>query len=104
MRLIRRNVKKHEPNITRKIRYTKQLKIKRGERLLLTHCPILGKKLEIGTRYTYSLDKKDPNKGYTKDNVWVISGIANAMKWDSSAEERVLFANWVLSLEGGELP
>jgi len=23
------------------------------------------------------------------------------MKWDSTKEERVLFANWVLSLEGG---
>lgn len=41
-------------------------------------------------------------KGYTKDNVWVISQIANAMKWDSTHEERVLFAKWVLSLEGGE--
>lgn len=44
--------------------------------------------------YSYSLDRKDPNKGYTKDNVWVISQIANAMK----------FAKWVLSLEGGVLP
>lgn len=42
--------------------------------------------------YSYSLDRKDPNKGYTKDNVWVISQIANAI------------AKWVLSLEGGALP
>lgn len=52
-------------------------------------------------KYAYSLDRKDPTQGYTKDNVWVISQIANAMKWDSTKEERVLFANWVLSLEGG---
>jgi hypothetical protein len=52
-------------------------------------------------RYGYSLDRIDPTKGYTKDNVWVISQIANAMKWDSTAEERIKFAEWVLSLEGG---
>ena len=68
-------------------------------------CPILGLPFDRGTRkYGYSLDRKDPNKGYTKDNVWVISQIANAMKWDSTHEERILFAKWVLSLEGGVLP
>lgn len=68
-------------------------------------CPILGIPFDRDTRkYSYSLDRKDPTKGYTKDNVWVISQIANAMKWDSTHEERVLFAKWVLSLEGGELP
>lgn len=66
-------------------------------------CPILNKPFDKNTRrYSYSLDRKDPNKGYTKDNIWVISQIANAMKWDSSHEERLLFAKWVLSLEGGE--
>lgn len=66
-------------------------------------CPILGVPLsKDGRRYGYSLDKKNPNKGYTKDNVWVISQLANAMKWDSNHEERVAFAKWVLSLEGGE--
>ncbi len=68
-------------------------------------CPIMGLSFNRSTRkYGYSLDRKDPTKGYTKDNVWVISQIANAMKWDSTHEERVLFAKWVLSLEGGVLP
>ena len=35
-----------------------------------------------------------------KENVWVISQLANAMKWDSTREERIAFANWVLSSEG----
>ena len=35
-------------------------------------------------KYGYSLDRKDPTKGYTKDNYG--------------------FAKWVLSLEGGVLP
>lgn len=68
-------------------------------------CPILGTEFDRSSRrYSYSLDRVNPNKGYTKDNVWVISQIANAMKWDSTHEERVLFAKWVLSLEGGYRP
>ena len=47
------------------------------------------------------LNRKDPTKGYTVDNVWVISQLANAMKWDSNKEERIAFANWVLTTEGG---
>ena len=69
---------------------------------LPTHCPILGIELsKNGRRYGYSLDRKDPTKGYTVDNVWVISQLANAMKWDSNKEERIAFANWVLTTEGG---
>lgn len=70
--------------------------------ILPTHCPILGVPLsKNGRRYGYSLDKKDPTKGYTSDNVWVISQLANAMKWDSTSEERKAFANWVLTEELG---
>lgn len=50
-------------------------------------------------RYAYSLDRIDPQKGYTKNNIWVISAIANSMKWNSTHEERIKFAEWVL--EGG---
>lgn len=65
-------------------------------------CPILKIPFDKNSRrYSYSLDRINPNKGYTKDNIWVISQIANAMKWDSTHEERILFAKWVLSLEGG---
>lgn len=66
-------------------------------------CPIMKVPFDRNTRrYGYSIDRIDPNKGYTKDNIWIISQIANAMKWDSTIEERKAFANWVLSLEGGE--
>ena len=69
--------------------------------VLPTHCPILGVPLsKDGRRYGYSLDKIDPNGGYVKGNVWVISQLANAMKWDSNREERIAFAKWVLSSEG----
>ena len=69
---------------------------------LPTNCPILGVPLsKDGRRYGYSLDKIDPSKGYIPGNVWVISQLANAMKWDSTKEERLAFANWVQSGEKG---
>ena len=52
-------------------------------------------------RYTYSIDRIDSSKGYTKDNIQIISLIANQMKWDSTKEERLKFAKYYLSLEGG---
>lgn len=60
------------------------------------YCPILGVKLErafgkdlnIFTNITSpSLDRIDNTKGYTKDNVCVISMRANYMKRDMSFEE-----------------
>ena len=70
--------------------------------ILPSHCPILGVPLsKNGRRYGYSLDKIDPSLGYIPGNVWVISQLANAMKWDSTAEERVAFAKWVQSGEKG---
>jgi hypothetical protein len=68
-------------------------------------CPIMKKPFDKSSRrYAYSIDRKDPNKGYTKDNIWIISQIANSMKWDSTEEERLLFAEWVLTLEKGVTP
>lgn len=42
-----------------------------------------------------SLDRIDSTRGYTPDNVWVISQRANAMKLDASEEELKLFAKWI---------
>ena len=68
--------------------------------ILPEKCPILNIPLSKDSRrYGYSLDKIDPKGGYTKNNIWVISQLANAMKWDSTPEERLAFANWVLSSE-----
>lgn len=64
-------------------------------------CPILKHKLEIGTvggsKYSYSLDRIDPTKGYVKGNVQVISRLANAMKNNASIEELKLFAQYILN-------
>lgn len=71
--------------------------------VLPEYCPILGVKLtKDDRRYGYSLDRIDPKIGYIKDNVWVVSQLANAMKWDSTPEERLAFAKWVLSSEKEE--
>jgi len=60
-------------------------------------CPVLGKKLEVGTWYAPTLDRFDNSKGYIKGNVWVISKRANFMKMDSSEEDLLNFGRWILN-------
>jgi hypothetical protein len=66
-------------------------------------CPILGIKLNMNSgksgayRNSPSLDRIDNSKGYTKDNIQVVSQLANAMKCHASNEELHKFAQWVLS-------
>lgn len=55
-------------------------------------CPILGIKLEIGSGRgpsdsSPSLDRIDPEKGYTKSNVMIISMKANKIKSDVLVED-----------------
>lgn len=67
------------------------------------YCPILGIPLfrNIGGKgmipNSPSLDKIDPDLGYIKGNVQVISQRANVMKNDATPEELERFANWVLN-------
>jgi hypothetical protein len=67
------------------------------------YCPILNIKLEPnqeGTkRYSKnspSLDRINPELGYVKGNIQVISHLANVMKNCATKEELKVFANWVL--------
>lgn len=66
-------------------------------------CPILGIKLNMNSgksgayRNSPSLDRIDNSRGYTKDNIQIISQLANAMKCHASNEELHKFAKWVLS-------
>lgn len=67
-------------------------------------CPVFGYILER-TAYSEkknnhlspSVDRIDPNKGYTKDNIQIISNLANVMKHDATPEQLVMFATWVLN-------
>jgi len=43
-----------------------------------------------------SIDAINPKKGYTPDNIQVLSMKANAMKNSASQEELLQFANWIL--------
>ena len=56
-------------------------------------CPLLNRTLIEGDReYTPSLDRIDSKKGYTPDNVWVISHRANQIKNDATIQELKLIA------------
>ena len=66
-------------------------------------CPILGITLNMNSgksgayRNSPSLDRIDNSKGYAKDNIQVISQLANAMKCHATNEELLMFATYILS-------
>lgn len=67
-------------------------------------CPLLGLPLVYtGDEFrsnTATLDKKHPHKGYTPDNIGVISHRANRLKSDSSIEElQTLLNNLITYME-----
>lgn len=56
------------------------------------YCPLLGIKLVPNTvkgplPSSPTLDRLDPTKGYTPDNIWVISARANRIKNDATIDE-----------------
>lgn len=67
-------------------------------------CPIMDVPLQYiphqYSDYSPSIDRKDSSKGYTKNNIWIISTIANRMKWNATKEQLLTFCRGVLSLEG----
>ncbi len=62
-------------------------------------CPVFGFELERSngnaSKRSPSVDRIDPNKGYTKDNIQVISQLANNMKQDATPEQLLMFADWI---------
>jgi hypothetical protein len=50
-------------------------------------CPVFNKPLIYNTEYAPSLDRLDSSKGYTKDNIRVISRRANTLKNNSNIKE-----------------
>lgn len=65
------------------------------------YCPYLKQPItrlvgEGRSDWNPSVDRVDPNKGYVKGNIEVMSDKANRMKNNASAEELVLFAKEVL--------
>lgn len=69
-------------------------------------CPVFGEKLHIAetteekkSKWAYSLDRIDNSKGYTKDNIVIMSYHANRLKNDGSADEHEKIARWMRSVE-----
>lgn len=66
------------------------------ERVFPDVCPLLGVPFSYATGTTTasspSLDRKDPSKGYTPDNVWVISAKANRIKSNATTAEIAMVA------------
>lgn len=68
-----------------------------------SHCPILGIKLKShvgegkhgGQNDSPTLDRIDPNQGYVKGNIQVLSHLANMMKSNATPEELHKFADWI---------
>jgi hypothetical protein len=62
-------------------------------------CPILKIPIIVGNKNNYestpSIDRIDNDKGYTKDNIQIISKKANSMKNSASIKELIAFADWV---------
>lgn len=62
-------------------------------------CPILKVPFEIGTKdnydYTPTIDRIDNSKGYTKDNIQIITNKANSMKNSADFTMLVNFAEYV---------
>ena len=71
-----------------------------------THCPALGVELKYGGgRFddtTASIDRIDPNKGYVRGNVQILSALANRIKTNAGPEEVMKVALWYQELSYDE--
>lgn len=66
--------------------FIKQLLMQSGNR-----CPITKQKFVFESKhpFNFSVDRIDSNKGYTRDNVWIVSTWANRAKSDLSFDDFV---------------
>lgn len=71
-----------------------------------THCPILGFQLVRGyadVGLSPTIDRINPKQGYTKNNVRVISRLANTMKADATREQIEIFCRNIFPYLDGKL-
>tara|TARA_R110000868_G_scaffold70150_3_gene206441 strand:+ start:492 stop:1052 length:561 start_codon:yes stop_codon:yes gene_type:complete len=78
--------------------------IKEQDIVIPTHCPLLGIKITVhGDRDNRpSVDRINNSKGYTKDNIQIVSWRANRLKQAFSAQELYLCGKSLLSIEEGK--
>lgn len=69
-------------------------------------CPILGIKLVVATGNAKpnspSLDRVDPNKGYVRGNIQVLSHKANTMKSNATLDELEMLVSWLRNWKNGK--
>ncbi|RWZ86751.1 MAG: hypothetical protein EO766_13170 [Hydrotalea sp. AMD] len=62
-------------------------------------CPLLNVPFKLGVKHDYqlspSIDRIDPLKGYTKDNIKIISTLANTMKNSATKEQLLEFSKHI---------
>jgi hypothetical protein len=67
------------------------------------YCPVLNIKLDTGDRRRHgnapSIDRIDNTKGYTKENIMVVSNRANMLKNDASLDELIMIGNFYRNLK-----
>ena len=74
--------------------------IKPEDLMIPENCPVLGIPLDSSSSDNVpSVDRFDPSKGYTPDNVNVISNRANSLKNNATVEEIEQLYNWVKDQE-----
>ena len=80
--------------------------LKESDIVLPSVCPYLKVPLQSksnrgeGRQFVYSLDRIDSNKGYVKNNVEVISHLANTMKNTATPTQLLEFANEIIKRYG----
>lgn len=71
------------------------------------YCPVLGIKLETGDRKNHynapSIDRIDNTKGYTKDNIFIMSIKANFLKKDGTLDDLIMLGEWARKQKEKEL-
>lgn len=64
-------------------------------------CPVFGFELQHGDDGEYgrnnspSVDRIDSSRGYSDDNIQIISKLANTMKQNATEEQLLMFAEWI---------
>ena len=75
---------------TRATQKNMEFTITKEDIIIPDKCPLLGIDIILNAKdrkHSPSLDRIDSNKGYTPDNIWVVSSRANTLKNDASLQE-----------------
>lgn len=87
-----------------KYEYAREFTITPEDIIIPALCPFLGIELNSGDPDAWaSLDRIDSSKGYTKDNIQVISLLANQMKNRATKDQLIAFAKGVLAVYSQEV-